>query len=161
LLTGLVSWGDPTRREDAAWPGLDALPDVGKIVPFVRNRDSLGIAMSGDTLSDLLRAVRLHGALFFYVEGTDPWVAETPQSSEIIPAILPGVDHLMEFHGVARGSCWAAIAGEQPIRANEGDIVLFPQGDHHVMSSAPGLRAQSVDVGVFFAPRPSQLPFSL
>jgi AraC-like DNA-binding protein len=117
--------------------------------------------MSRDTLSDLLRAVRLRGALFFYIDAADPWVAETPQSSGIIPAILPGVDHLMPFHGVASGSCWAAIAGEAPVRLNEGDIVLFPQGDHHVLSSAPGLRAKSVDPGIYFAPRPPQLPFAL
>jgi AraC-like DNA-binding protein len=116
--------------------------------------------MSGDTLSDLLRAVRLRGAIFFYVDGTHPWVAETPESREIIPAILPGVDHLMEFHVVARGSCWAGIAGEAPIRLDQGDIVLFPQGDHHVVSSAPGMRAQA-DVGIFFTPKPPQLPFSI
>jgi AraC-like DNA-binding protein len=105
--------------------------------------------------------VRLRGAVFFYLEGADPWVAETPHSSEIIPAIMPGVEHLMEFHGVASGSCWAAIVGEEPIRLNEGDIVLFPQGDSHVVSSAPGMRAKSVDPGIFFAPKPPQLPFSL
>jgi AraC-like DNA-binding protein len=117
--------------------------------------------MSGDTLSDVLRAVRLRGALFFYVEGAHPWVAETPNQREIIPAILPGVDHMMEFHGVASGSCWAAIAGETPVRLEEGDLVIFPQGDHHVMSSAPGLRAKKLDPGIFFAPRPPQLPFAL
>src|SRR5262245_43430378 len=117
--------------------------------------------MSGDALSDLLRAVRLRGALFFYVEGLDPWVAEAPPSREIIPAILPGVDHLIEFHGVARGSCWAAIVGEEPVRLSEGDMVLFPRGDAHVVSSAPGLRAAGADPGVFFAPRPPPLPFSL
>ena len=117
--------------------------------------------MSGDTLSDLLRAVRLRGALFFYVEGTHPWVAEAPAGREIIPAILPGVDHMMEFHGIARGSCWGAIAGEKPFRLDEGDLVIFPQGDAHVMSSAPGLRSSTRDTGVFFAPRPPQLPFSL
>jgi AraC-like DNA-binding protein len=117
--------------------------------------------MSGDALSDLLRAVRLRSAVFFYVEGADPWVAETPRSSEIIPAILPGVDHMMEFHAVASGSCWAAIAGEHPVRLDEGDIVLFPQGDHHVMSSAPGLRAKVLDPGIFFTPKPPQLPFAI
>jgi len=117
--------------------------------------------MSADILSDLLRAIRLRGAIFFYVEGAEPWVAETPQSNLIIPAILPGVDHLMEFHVVVRGSCWAAIAGEEPVRLHEGDIVIFPQGDHHVISSAPGLRARLVDPGVFFAPKPPQLPFSI
>jgi AraC-like DNA-binding protein len=117
--------------------------------------------MSGDTLSDLLRAVRLRAAIFFYVEGSHPWVAETPNQREIIPAILPGVDHMMEFHGVARGSCWAAIAGETPVRLEEGDLVIFPQGDHHVMSSAPGLRAKKLDPGIFFTPKPPQLPFAL
>jgi len=117
--------------------------------------------MSGDTISDLLRAIRLRGAVFFYVEGTVPWVVETPCSLEIIPAILPGVEHLIPFHGVARGSCWASLLDEEPVQMNEGDLVLFPQGDHHVMSSAPGLRAKAVDSGVYSAPRPLQLPFSL
>lgn len=117
--------------------------------------------MTGDTLSDLLRAVRLRGALYYYIEGTNPWVAEAPPAREIIPAIMPGAEHMMEFHGIARGSCWAAIVGEAPVRLDEGDVVLFPQGDPHVMSSAPGLRAQSVDVGFYFTPHPPQLPFSL
>ncbi len=116
--------------------------------------------MSADTLSDLLRAVRLRGALFFYVEGTDPWVAETPRSQEILPAILPGVDHMLEFHVVARGSCWAGLAGEPPVALDEGDVVMFPQGDHHVVSSAPGLRGNG-DRSFFFAPKPPQLPFSI
>ena len=116
--------------------------------------------MSADTLSDLLRAVRLRGAVFFYVEGSNPWVAETPHSREILPAILPGVDHMLEFHVVARGACWAALAGEDPVHLDEGDVVMFPQGDHHVMSSAPGLRG-TVDGSFFFAPRPPQLPFSI
>src|SRR5262249_37040434 len=134
--------------------GLAALTSAGPI-------GMAGGTMSGDALSDLLRAVRLRGALFFYIEGADPWVAETPPSRQILPAILPGVEHLMPFHGVAHGSCWAAIAGEEPIHLDEGDIVLFPQGDHHVMSSAPGLRAKVVDPGIYFAPRPAQLPFAL
>jgi AraC-like DNA-binding protein len=117
--------------------------------------------MSGDTLSDLLRTVRLRGAVFYYIEGLSPWVAEAPPAVEIIPAIMPGVEHLIEFHGLAQGSCWAALAGESPIRMSAGDLVLFPQGDGHVMSSAPGLRAREAARDIFFAPRPPQLPFAL
>ncbi len=117
--------------------------------------------MSGDVLSDMLRAVRLRGAVFYYIKGTEPWVAEAPASCEIIPAIMPGAEHVIEFHGVAEGSCWAATVGEQPVRLSQGDVVLFPQGDPHVMSSAPGLRAEQVDLGLYFTPRPPQLPFSL
>jgi len=117
--------------------------------------------MSADTLSDLLRAVRLRGALFYDVEGTPPWVAEAPPSREILPAIMPGADHLIEFHGVVRGDCWGALVGQPPIRLAEGDVILFPQGDAHVISSAPGMRARHVETAFFFSPRPSQLPFAL
>jgi AraC-like DNA-binding protein len=115
--------------------------------------------MSGDVLSDLLRAVRLRGAVFYYIEGVDPWVAETPPAQQIISAIMPGADAMMEFHCLARGSCWAGIAGEPPARLREGDVILFPHGDHHIISSAPGLRGRQEDIAFFFAPRPPQLPF--
>ena len=75
--------------------------------------------MSGDVLSDLLRAVRLRGAVF-YIEGVNPWVAETPPAQQIISAIIPGADAMMEFHCIKRGSCWAGIAGEQPTRLQGG-----------------------------------------
>lgn len=117
--------------------------------------------MSGDVLSDLLRAVRFKGALFYYIDGASPWAAEAPPARRIIPAIMPEAGHMIEFHGVVHGSCWAAIVGETPIRLDEGDVVLFPQGDPHVMSSAPGLRPPGVDLDFFFSPRPPQLPFAL
>lgn len=117
--------------------------------------------MSRDTLSDVLRTVRLRGAFFFNIHGADPWVVETSHASDLIPRIMPGVDHMMEFHGIANGSCWAAIVGSPPIRLEEGDIVIFPHGDAHVMSSTPGMRAKIHDAGLQFAPRPAQLPYLL
>jgi hypothetical protein len=68
---------------------------------------------------------------------------------------------MIEFHGIVKGACRAAIAGESPIRLESGDVILFPQGDPHVMSSAPGLRAPRVDSELYFSPRPPQLPFAL
>jgi AraC-like DNA-binding protein len=126
-----------------------------------RGAGAFGGTMSGDTLSDLLSAVRFRGALFYYIDGASPWVAEAPPAREIIPAILPGAEHMIEFHGIVKGACWAAIAGESPIRLNEGDVILFPQGDPHVMSSAPGMRAPAVDKDFYFSPRPPQLPYAL
>ncbi len=117
--------------------------------------------MSGDVLSDMLRTVRLHGAVFYYIRGAEPWVAEAPASCELIPAIMPGTEHVIEFHGLAEGACWAATAGERPVRLEAGDVILFPQGDAHVMSSAPGMRAEKVDTALYFTPRPPQLPFAL
>jgi AraC-like DNA-binding protein len=117
--------------------------------------------VSRDILSDLLRTVRLRGAFYFHVEGAAPWVVETSHAIDLIPLILPGVEHMMEFHGIVSGSCYAAIIGNTPIRLDEGDIVIFPHGDAHVMSSAPGMRGKIHDGGFQFTPRPAQLPYSL
>jgi AraC-like DNA-binding protein len=100
-----------------------------------------------DTLSEVLRAVRLTGAVFFTVDGSAPWVTETPAAREIAPRIVPGAEHVIDYHVVASGSCWGGIVGEPPIRLEAGDVIVFPQGDTHVMSSAPGMRGQpSVDI---------------
>jgi AraC-like DNA-binding protein len=115
--------------------------------------------MSRDTLSELLRAVRLRGAIFYYVDGVSPWVAEAPPARAIAAAIMPGAEHVMEYHVVTRGSCWAAMTGAPPVRLEAGDVIMFPQGDAHAISSAPGMRVKDPDLGLFFSPRPPQLPF--
>jgi AraC-like DNA-binding protein len=93
-----------------------------------------------DTLSDVLRFVRLRGAVFYYVNyGTD-WAAEAPPAGDIAAAVMPGAEHVMEYHVITKGDGWAAIVGQPPVRLAEGDIVVFPHGDPHVISSAPGLR---------------------
>jgi AraC-like DNA-binding protein len=93
-----------------------------------------------DTLSDVLRAVRLTGAVFFTVDATAPWVTETPAGHEIAPLIVPGSEHVIDYHIVTSGSCWGGIVGEPAIHLEAGDVIVFPQGDAHVMSSAPGMR---------------------
>jgi len=117
--------------------------------------------MSQDTLSDVLRAVRLRGAVFYYIEGSSPWSAEAPPAREIIPAIMPSAEHMIEFHGVVEGSCWGGPVGEPPTRLETGDVILFPQGDAHVMSSDPRSPSTPVNKEVYFAPRPPQLPYAL
>src|SRR5262249_5991176 len=47
------------------------------------------------------------------------------------------------------------------VRVEAGDVILFPQGDPHVVSSAPGMRVPHVDRGVYFSPRPPQLPYAI
>lgn len=97
--------------------------------------------MSTDTVSDLLRAVRLGGAVFFTVEGSAPWAAEALPSREIGPELLPGAEHVIEYHVVTAGTCWGGVVGEPPVRLEVGDVIVFPHGDAHVISSAPGMRA--------------------
>jgi AraC-like DNA-binding protein len=117
--------------------------------------------MSDDTLSDVLRSVRLRGAVFFYFSGSSEWAAEAPASREIAPLLMRGVEHVMEYHAVARGSCWAAIPGGPAVRLSAGDVVMFPQGDAHVVSSAPGMRGDAPDLRLFRESAKEQLPIRL
>jgi AraC-like DNA-binding protein len=114
-------------------------------------------AMSTDALSDVLRAVRLRGAVFFSVTATSPWVAEAPPARAVGPRILPGVDHVIEYHLVTSGRCYGGLIEEPPVLLEAGDVIVFPQGDAHVMSSAPGMRGP-LDMHMHGPPRGQQLP---
>lgn len=99
--------------------------------------------MSADPLSDVLRTVRLTGGLFFLVDASAPWVVEVPVEDAFRPILLPDAQHMISYHVVTQGSCWAALTdGGSPVRLDAGDVVLFPHGDSYVMSSAPGMRAK-------------------
>jgi AraC-like DNA-binding protein len=97
--------------------------------------------MNHDTLSDVLRSVRLRSSVFFYVSCGSYWAAEAPDSRAIAANVMPDADHVIHYHVVTKGECWVAIVGEPPIKLHRGDIVMMPHGDAHVMSSAPGMRA--------------------
>ena len=97
--------------------------------------------MAADALSDVLRTVRLTGATFFDVVARNPWVAEQPTREQVLPKILPGAEHLISYHVVTEGRCYACLIGEEPIAVDAGEVVVFTRGDPHVMSSDPGMRA--------------------
>lgn len=101
--------------------------------------------MSQDPLSDLLRSVRLRGAIFYYVNFQTDWVAETPAAPDLANALMPGAEHVLAYHLFAKGDGWAATDGQAPVRLKRGDIVMFPRGDSHVISSAPGMHARHDD----------------
>jgi AraC-like DNA-binding protein len=113
-----------------------------------------------DALSDVLQAVRLTGAVFFEISAAEPWVAETPPGTAIVGTIFPDTQHLIPYHVVVSGDCWAWALGEPPVHLSAGDIIVFPQGDAHVLSSAPGMRG-APDLAFYRQPTDSQLPFRM
>jgi AraC-like DNA-binding protein len=101
--------------------------------------------VSTDALSDVLSAVQLTGSVFFDVTAKSPWVAEAPPAAQIADDVSPGAQHVIEYHVVTSGACWISLVGDvafEPVRLAEGDIAVIPQGDPHVVSSAPGMRAE-------------------
>ena len=117
--------------------------------------------MAIDVLSDVLSTVRLRGAVFFDVTCVPPWVEESPQGDEIVHSVLPGAEHLIPYHVVARGACWAGVTGDEPVRLEAGDIIVFPHGDAHVMSSDRGMRGSPKDRAIYAHPADAQLPLQV
>ncbi len=97
--------------------------------------------MAADPLSDVLKTVRLTGAVFFEIAAQGPWAVASPPRDLILPKILPGADHLIAYHVVTAGQCFATAAGGQPMLLKAGEVVVFTQGQPHIMSSQPGMRA--------------------
>jgi AraC-like DNA-binding protein len=93
-----------------------------------------------DPLSDLLRVVRLDGAFFYAVEAAEPWSVETVAARELSPRIMPAAEHLISYHILTTGRCFAGLVGEEQVELVPGDVIVFPHGDPYVMSSGRGLR---------------------
>ncbi|TIV34635.1 MAG: AraC family transcriptional regulator, partial [Mesorhizobium sp.] len=117
--------------------------------------------MAGDALSDLLKTVRLTGATFFDIEAQDPWAVCSPAPASILPRILPGADHLISYHVLTAGRCFARIIGQEAIPVEAGEVVVFTHSDPHIMSSTPDLRADPPTADVLQIAAASQTPFPI
>ncbi|MDA9463228.1 AraC family transcriptional regulator [Bradyrhizobium sp. CCBAU 53415] len=112
-----------------------------------------------DVLSDVLKTVRLTGAVFFERHLHAPWVGESPPSAAIATMVMPEAEHVISFHAILSGSCWAGLAdsSDSSQRFNAGDIVIYPMGDANVLSSAPGMRGLP-DLQEYARPNDRPLP---
>ena len=88
-----------------------------------------------DVLSDVLRVVRLSGAVFFVAEFSSPWAVESPPSKSLVPLIMPRAACFAMFHVLVEGTCWVRVEGEPPLKMEAGDLIVVPQGDEHFMAS--------------------------
>jgi AraC-like DNA-binding protein len=113
-----------------------------------------------DVLSDVLRAVRLTGAVYFDVRARAPWIAATPPMSSICGEVMPGFEHVIAFHIMMDGECWAELDdGSEPgVHLRTGDAILIPGGEPHGMASAPGQRGKP-DFNIYYRPKDKPLPF--
>jgi AraC-like DNA-binding protein len=79
----------------------------------------------------------------------------------VLPKILPGAENLIAYHVLTEGRCFAGIIGQEPIAVEAGKVIVFTRGDPHVLSSSPGMRADSVPADKFAAAADTHLPFSI
>jgi AraC-like DNA-binding protein len=92
-----------------------------------------------DALSETLRVVRLIGAIFVQARFSAPWCYQSQRADSVAHVLEPGADRVVIFHLITEGECYVDMGAAPPTRLVAGDAVLFPQGDAHLMASAPGL----------------------
>ena len=101
-----------------------------------------------DALSEVLQVVRLTGAVFLEMELRAQWSYLTAPARAIADVLMPEADHVIPYHLVTEGTCYARLLDGEPVELNAGDLILFPGGDRHVLATAStaALRLKPVDI---------------
>ena len=117
-----------------------------------------------DVLSEVLRVVRLTGAVYFEVTASCPWVSKSPPTRLIASAVMPEAEHVIPFHIVTVGRAWA-MPEDRSVPASAvdpGDIVMFPLGESHILTSDRELwDCPPNDLNVYVDAVASGAPFTL
>lgn len=88
-----------------------------------------------DALSDVLRIVRLSGAVFMDAEFTAPWCIGEPSGVEVCIEHMPHAQHVVIYHLVAEGRCEVSVPGQAAASARPGDLIVIPSGEAHSLGS--------------------------
>lgn len=113
-----------------------------------------------DALSQTLRVVHLVGAIFINGRFTAPWCYQSPSADVSAPLLEPGAERVVIFHLITEGECFVELGDEPPLHLVAGDVVVFPKGHAHRMTSKPGVPAASgASLGQVLARRPRQLVY--
>src|SRR5258708_37744108 len=98
-----------------------------------------------DVLSEVLKVVRLQGALFYNGEFSSPWSFCSPHSRTVVPCVGTGARHFIIYHLLTEGRASARLVVGQRIILDAGDIVIFPHGDAHILENGPPTKAVDME----------------
>ena len=101
-----------------------------------------------DAFSEILSGVKLNGAVFFSAEFSAPWGLSAPASKVMAEQVAPGAEHLVLYHLVIEGGAVIEMEDGQSIELAPGDVVIFPHGDPHHMSSGKGATRPFPNYGI-------------
>lgn len=107
-----------------------------------------------DVLSDVLRVVRLTSAVFFTARFSSPWSVESPPPDELARCLGLRAESIAMFHVLVEGECWVSFADRGPLKMEAGEVLIFPRGDPHVMSSHVGAKPRPI--GALLPPQRSE-----
>jgi AraC-like DNA-binding protein len=97
-----------------------------------------------DVLSEVLKVVKLQGAMFYNGEFSSPWSVCSPPSHRVAPYLAPAAGHVIIYHLLTEGHASARLEDGERIALDAGDLVIFPHGDSHIIENGPPTK--SVDL---------------
>ncbi len=101
-----------------------------------------------DVLSEVLKVVKLQGALFYRGEFSAPWGVRAASSRALARYFAPGADHVIVYHLLTEGRATVRLENGDHITLNAGDLVMIPHGDQHVLEN--GTPAKTMDDSAHF-----------
>ena len=101
-----------------------------------------------DAFSEILSGVKLNGAVFFTAEFSAPWGFSTPASKMMAEKVAPGAPHLLLYHLLVEGAGHVEMEDGRAVTLGPGDVVIFPHGDPHVMSSGTAVKPPFPNYGI-------------
>jgi AraC-like DNA-binding protein len=93
-----------------------------------------------DVLSEVLKVVKLQGAMFYHGEFSSPWSFLSPASCEYAPHLARGAGHVIIYHLLTEGRASARLQDGERVPLNAGDLVIFPHGDAHILENGPPIK---------------------
>jgi len=101
-----------------------------------------------DAFSEILSGLKLTGAVFFTADFSAPWGVSTPASNRITETIAPGVEYLVLYHLITEGRAVVEMLDGQITNLMPGDVVIFPHGDAHHISSGSDAKRPFPNYGI-------------
>ncbi len=95
--------------------------------------DSDSLPLSRDILSDILRSIRFSGAIYLRPELSVPWSLQSLPHSDFVATLQAQTKHILPFHIIANGNCWLQAMDGTRKFLSQGDIIIFPHGDSHIL----------------------------
>jgi AraC-like DNA-binding protein len=96
-----------------------------------------------DVLSEVLKVIKLQGALFYNGEFSAPWSVVATSARGLARYVAPGAEHVIMYHLVTEGRASIRMKDGETITLNAGDIVMIPHGDFHYVENGP--RTKTID----------------
>lgn len=101
-----------------------------------------GCSVNGDLLSDVLKLVRLTGALMFTLDAAGDWgIAGDTTASQFAAVLPPDTSNVISLYVVIEGVGWIRLAASEWVPVPAGHAAVITHSGPHELGARPGCPA--------------------